>query len=347
MTKSLNLTNEFEKFVSISNCGRRLSLSGKRIRKGTICQYNCVLKLLKEFESLNNATTRITLIHKLSLKGIQKEIKYWDKFYREFSSFLYKEKKCYDSYVLSVYRIIKTFFQYLRRERALPIGEFHKKFKIPTESFVPAVIMPWQLRFLISNKEFENQLSISQRRVKDLFVFGCTVGLRYKDLMNLRKSNLQIINGDYTIIISTQKTGSVVRINLPKYAICILEKYKKRNGQYLLPRLSSTNFNLQVKLLIKNAGWGYFMPKIRHRYGSAIEIKNTNGESWKFYQHITAHTMRRTAITVLLMMGLSENIVRRISGHAPGSKEFHKYVILSNDYLNDNLKNAYEKLMNS
>lgn len=347
MTKTINFTTEFEKFINISNSGRRLTASGKKIRKGTISQYRCVLKLVTEFECHNNQIIRLALLHRVSFSEFKKETKYWEKFNRDFSTFLYKNKKCYDNYVLGVYRVIKTFFQYLTKEKSFPVGEFHKKFKVPAESFMPAVIMPWQLRFLISNKEFENGLSYSQKRVKDIFVFGCTVGLRYKDLMNLRVSNLQIINGEHIIIINTQKTGSEVRLILPEYAISILEKYKKKNGQYLLPRLSSTNFNLQIKLLIKNAGWNYFMPKIRHRYGKASEIKNKHGESWKFYQHITAHTMRRTAITVLLMMGLGENIVRRISGHAPGSKEFYKYVVLSNEYLNDNLKIAYEKLVTS
>jgi intergrase/recombinase len=55
--------------------------------------------------------------------------------------------------------------------------------------------------------------------------------------------------------------------------------------------------------------------------------------------------MRRTAITTLLIMGVPETIVRRVSGHAPGSKEFHKYVGLAQDYLNKEVKNAYQKLL--
>ena len=38
--------------------------------------------------------------------------------------------------------------------------------------------------------------------------------------------------------------------------------------------------------------------------------------------------MRRTAITTLLLIGVDEISVRRISGHAPGSKEFYKYVVM-------------------
>ncbi len=76
-----------------------------------------------------------------------------------------------------------------------------------------------------------------------------------------------------------------------------------------------------------------------------MEIKKENGDTWKFFEHITAHTMRRTAITNLLILGVPEPIVRKISGHAAGSREFYKYVNIADGYLNDEVKKAYKKLM--
>ena len=55
--------------------------------------------------------------------------------------------------------------------------------------------------------------------------------------------------------------------------------------------------------------------------------------------------MRRTAITTLLIMGVPELIVRKISGHAPGSKEFYCYVSVAQDYMNQEVKIAYKKLV--
>jgi hypothetical protein len=56
--------------------------------------------------------------------------------------------------------------------------------------------------------------------------------------------------------------------------------------------------------------------------------------------------MRRTAITTLLLMGVEENMVRTISGHSAGSKEFYKYVAVVQNYLNQQVMNAYDKLLN-
>ena len=85
--------------------------------------------------------------------------------------------------------------------------------------------------------------------------------------------------------------------------------------------------------------------KWKSRYwGKVIEQKANNGASQTFAGQVTAHTMRRTAITTLLILGVPELAVRRISGQAPGSKEFYKFVVIAQEYLNQHLIGAFEKL---
>lgn len=343
--RHLLLLPEFQKFITASCTGRRLLPSGKKITKGTIVQYQCAYALLQEFESLQPEPLRIIILHRSSLRLLQREKNYWLRFFRKFSAFLYAEKKYFDQYTGSVFKIIKTFFHYLSVEKALPVGEFHKKFRVPAEHFTPAILSPSQLRFLITDKSFERSLPASLKRVKDIFVFGCTVSLRFRDLMNLKKNNIQSSPDGSFIALHTQKTGTEVMIPLPSYAQDIIHKYRRKAGRYVLPRLSGTNLNLQIKALMKKAGWDHVLPKIRHRQGLPVEIKTGLGESFRFYDHITVHTMRRTAITTLLLLGMDETSVRRISGHAPGSKEFYRYVVVVQDYLNTRVKEAHFRLL--
>jgi integrase len=226
------------------------------------------------------------------------------------------------------------------------VGQFHKQFRLPSPRLIPIVLTPLQLKFLITDAHFHQSLSLSLKRTKDIFVFGCTVGLRYSDLMALKKQNVQYNQEGAMIKLNTLKTDTQVTIPLPDYLLDIVNKYKTKARKYVLPRLSSTNLNLQLKTLIETAGWTFALPKIRHRQGIAIELKTKKGNSYRFCDHITTHTMRRTAITTLLMMGVSETMVRRISGHAAGSKEFYKYVATVQDYLNETVKNAHQKLVN-
>ncbi|MBS3921727.1 MAG: hypothetical protein KGZ37_01090, partial [Nitrosarchaeum sp.] len=135
------------------------------------------------------------------------------------------------------------------------------------------------------------------------------------------------------------------QIPLPNYAVDIINKHKGKYGKYLLPRLSNTNLNIQIKKLIQKAGWDYSAVKVICKQGKLVELKSKNGNAWKFYEHITAHTMRRTAITTLLILGVPEIVVRNVSGHAPGSKEFYKYVSIAQSYLNKEVKIAHQKLM--
>ncbi len=343
--KRIELLSEFQKFITASKTGRRLMPSGKKVREGTLEQYNCVYLLLKEFQELQVVPIRIQLLTRNSLRLIQKEKLYWFRFFKNFSAFLYKQKKCFDQYIGSVFKVLKTFFNYLLKEKCLPVGEFHRQFRIPAEHSNPVVLSPAQLKYLITDTNFEASLPKHLQRTKDIFVFGCTVGLRYQDLMRLKKQHIQFTYEGVNIVLHTQKTGTEVKIPLPDYAVAIFNKYKRKAGNYVLPRLSGTNLNLQLKEVIKKAGWNYNLPKIKQRQGEAVEIKNTNGEVYKFYEHITVHTMRRTAITTLLLLGVDENSVRKISGHAAGSKEFYRYVIIVQDYLNAQVKSAHIKLL--
>lgn len=279
------------------------------------------------------------------MRTLQVEKNYWARFFQHFSVFLYKNKGYYDHYISGVFKIIKTFFNYLQAEKGFVVGNFHKSFRIPLQQATPVVLQPWQLQFLICNKEFEASLNPSLKRARDIFIAGCTVALRFSDLMNLKRSNLVQTGSETNLILFTEKTGSEIRIPLPGYVLEIINRNKRKAGKYILPRLSSTNMNLQIKKLIKKAGWANTLPKNISCRGNMQEIKSKTGNTWLFYQHITAHTMRRTAITTLLMMGVPENIVRKISGHAPASKEFYKYVCIAQEYLNHEVKNAYEKLL--
>ncbi len=276
---------------------------------------------------------------------LQQEKNYWNKFKQKFIAFLYKEKKYTDNTVNNVLKVIKIFFNYLHIEKAYSVGSFHKQLRISSQNTIPTVLQVEQLQFLISDLKFEESLNFYLKRVKDIFVFGCTVALRVSDLMKLQQKNI-ITHGEETYLSSfTQKTNTPIQIPLPRYAVDIIKKYKGKNGKYLLPRLSNTNLNIQIKKLIQKAGWDYPTVKVISKQGKLVELKNKNGNVWKFYEHITAHTMRRTAITTLLILGVPEIVVRKLSGHAPGSKEFYKYVSIAQSYLNNEVKNAYQKLI--
>lgn len=344
-TTSLPLLPLFRQFISASQKGHRQKYTGKKLAPGTITQYRCIEKLLLSYEVRQHTILHITLLKKFSLPRLKKEQKYWSRFFKTFTAFLYHDKGCYDCYVASVCKVLRTFFNWLLEEKHLPIGNFHKNFRVPQQVFTPLILEPQKLQFLIKDKAFEAALPPHLRRTKDLFVFGCTVALRFSDLVNLRKENLVEAPEGLYLQLHTLKTSTLVKLPLPPYLVDIIQRYRRKTGKYLLPRLSSTNLNLQVKELCRRAGWDYDLPKVRYRMGKPVELKNGKGACLKYYEQVTTHTMRRTAISTLLIMGVPEPVVRRISGHSANSKEFYRYVVIAQDYLNKHVLEAYDKLL--
>ena len=53
---------------------------------------------------------------------------------------------------------------------------------------------------------------------------------------------------------------------------------------------------------------------------------------------------RRTAITTMLMLGMAEHVVKKISGHAANSKAFYRYVNLVQSYLDHEVDKVFDKL---
>jgi len=305
--------------------------------------YRTVLKTLQEFSDTNQFPLRIISVLKSNKQEIKAERVYWKKFYLSYTNFLY-QKGCFDNYVGTHIKVIRCFFTYLSREKGIHVGEFYKSFYVRHENIPIVVLSPEQLRFLIDDKSFEKSLPKHLQQTKDLFVFGCTVGLRFSDLMNLSVRNLQQSEDRVYLCVRSLKTSAESKIKLPGYAIEILNKYKRNKA--LFPTISNARLNKNLKTLCEFAGWTNEVNKIRERRGIVHQL-NKGISPYRFCDMVTTHTMRRTAITMLLSMGVPELMVRRISGHSNHSIEFYRYVEYAQRFVDTETDKAYEKICRS
>jgi integrase len=205
--------------------------------------------------------------------------------------------------------------------------------------------MPEELSFLVYNKDFENSLTPRMKQVKDFFVFGCSVALRFSDLAALKPTNTRLVNGQYYLIVRSVKTNTDTLVKLPPYAMEIINRYSKQKKR-LLPAFNKVNLNKYIKLLLEKAGFTQPVAITRGRRGKTTELKKLNGDQkqYRFCDVATTHTMRRTAITTMLNLGVPEQIVRKISGHAAGSKEFYRYVFWAQTYQDQEVDKMFARL---
>lgn len=345
-SKELSFIDLYLRFINDSKKGRRLQPNGKRISEGTIKNYEYSLKLVQSFCARKNFSLRIRPANKLNRRELMIEKNYWKKFYRGFTDYLYNECNFYDNYAGQHIKNLKVFFNYLSKELMPGLGDFHKQFYVRKEEIPIFPLMPEELSFLVYNKQFEASLASRLKEVKDFVVFGCTVALRFSDLNSLQKPNLRIMNEQYYLAVRSKKTEVDTLFKLPPYAVEIIKRYKKLRKR-LLPAFHKSNLNKYIKILFERAGFTHPVLVTRSRRGKVYELKKVLDErkqTFRFCDVATTHTMRRTAITTMLSLGVPEQIVRKISGHSPGSKEFYRYVSWAQSYLDKETEKMFEKL---
>jgi hypothetical protein len=332
-------------FIKQSIKTKRLQKNGMKVRSSTIENYFYLQKLLVKFNLKRESKLRILSVKGLSRNLILRERKYWNKFYIDFTNYLYHECDLFDNYVSGCIRILRAFFNFLNEEQALNIGTFHYRFYVLEEEIETIILFPEQLNFLIYDKEFENSLPEHLKQTKDFFVFGCTVALRFSDLMNLYISNFSFTNDNWYLSTISKKTGTSVRMHLPDYAVEIMQKHTLKTGK-IFKTISLNQLNKNIKAMAKLAGWDEETDKFRHKRGIPYPIyKNPETkEKHKFYEMVSSHTMRRTAISTMLALRMPEVQVRRISGHVPNSKSFYRYVNFAQSFWDNDSKKFFKKL---
>ena len=150
--------------------------------------------------------------------------------------------------------------------------------------------------------------------MRDLFLFGAWVGLRFSDFSNVKFENIVQIEGDYFIKMVTQKTKELVIIPCNNVVLEIFEKYKDRTN--LLPKtISNQKFNEYIKEVCKLAS---FDEKGRIASKPKEEL----------YSLISSHTARRSFATNYYLQGFPTLDLMKITGHKT-EKSFLKYIRVS------------------
>lgn len=143
---------------------------------------------------------------------------------------------------------------------------------------------------LITHKIF---LTDRLNRIRDVFVFCCWTGLSYRDVCNLKISDIQFRNKQYWLIIVRQKTNNISQIPLLDVPLKILENYHPDFHEYPCEKpLFSISSNQRTNEYLK-------------------EITNLCG----IRKNISFHIARHTFATLALNKGVSLESVSKILGH--------------------------------
>lgn len=162
----------------------------------------------------------------------------------------------------------------------------------------------------INREELENFAKMeletdSERMIRDYFVFLCLTGLRFSDFISLKETNFTKTRNGIILRVNTQKTRKKAEIPLVARAVKIAKSY-----DYKFDNVINQVFNRSLKDLLEK--YELFGDKIavsqqrrRHHEENVILRR----------EKISAHTGRRTFISILVEEGMPLQLIMGMTGH--------------------------------
>lgn len=259
----------------------------------TIKRYEYNKKLLSEFQDHRKKKIHFNQINK--------------SFYNSFIEYCVSVKNHSANTLRRNVGLLKTFL-YWSLENGYTYKTDFQKFKAPKAQQTDEVA----LTFDQVTEVFEYDLSHNPKleRVRDLFVFGCSTGMRISNYAKVQKKDIH--NG--MIKVRDQKnTDKALEIPLNDFSNFILKKY-----DYQLPTISNQKFNDYIKEVFKIMGFIENIKKTIKVGKDLIEQINP------LYERISSHTARRSFITIMKNQKIPDKVIMSITGHK-SLEVFNKY----------------------
>lgn len=173
---------------------------------------------------------------------------------------------------------------------------------------------------------------------RDMLVFGCGVGTRYSDLVNLKIDNYRGSDGKYgdnemgyfqfRMVKSRESKEVVVPMN--ELTLQIYKKYSKnkKSTDYLFPRTRNGHpiWSEKINVNIKKVGEIVGLNRLVNRPVGDVrgQVVGDSDIRRPLYNFLTTHIMRRTFIRESLNSQIPDYVVRQFSGHS-STKVFENY----------------------
>lgn len=325
----------FQLFIDYSENGERTTKKGKKLSGWTIKKYKVAKNLLDRFAKETK--------YPLSWSNIN------DTFYTKFTNYCWYNLNHYDNNVGTALSSICAFLNWAVEKQIIQDKKYNSKWVIWKENETDALVLyPDEIQALYEMPIEEKRLD----RARDNYIFGCLTCLRSANLLTLTESDLNIVGNSWYINPVQAKTDKTLWIKLHTIAIAIIQKYRGQHKTLLhstLYRSYNTNLKEVAKLFKEHLAkdenkhlttneWNKPFTRIRYKQGQPIKIE------MDITKMLTPHTERSTGITNLLMMGMREFEVKKISGHAKSSSAFGKYVRIAQRFIDSKSDEAWDKI---
>ena len=284
--------------------------TGNSISNSTLERYKCNKNLLEDFES--NSKVKISL-------G-----KFDNKLYNKFLKYCIEEKKHSANTLHRNVGLLKTFLLWALNKKYTYNNNFIA-FKKPAKFTTDEIALNYEQVELIYNYNLSENKRLE--KVRDLFVFGCTTGMRFGNYSTISRSD---VDGNFIRVIDLKSKSKNLAIPLNSISKSILEKY-----DYNLPSITNQKMNEYIKEVFKKLE---FTDEIKKTMKYGDELVDQKAEFWT---RISSHTARRSFITIMKNKRVPDKVIMSYTGHT-SLEVFNAYYRPSEDdkinYMNEVFK---------
>jgi integrase len=267
---------------------------GKEKSRNTIKTYKTTLGHIEEYETQERC--------KVDFDSITLD------FYYRYTAFL-KTKGLSNNSIGKDIKILKVFMgEAVDLEYTNNMQFRRKKFSVLNEETDAIFLTDAEIMKLYKHDFTENK---RLEQARDLFVFGCCVGLRFSDFSEIKPENIVKIDGDLFIKIITQKTRDLVIIPCNPIVLKLFKKYAA-NSNRLPKSLSNQKFNDYIKEACEEA-------KLTENGRLSTDPAKA------LWECVSSHTARRSFATNYYLQGFPTIDLMKITGHKT-EKSFLKYI---------------------
>ncbi|WP_053977224.1 tyrosine-type recombinase/integrase [Mangrovimonas xylaniphaga] len=277
----------------------------------TIKRYEYNETILKDFQAHSKKSLHFNKIN--------------SEFYNDYINYCVTVKKHSSNTLRRNVGLLKTFLNWALENNHTYNADF-KKFKSPKAQATDEVALTFEQVKAI----YEHDLSEKKKleRVRDIFVFGCSTGMRISNYSKVTKNDIE--NGCIKVV-DKKNNDKYLKIPLNDFSLEILEKY-----DYKLPVISTQKFNKYIKEVFKELKYKHNIKKVTKIGNKVIETPIP------FYDRISSHTARRSFITIMKNKKIPDKVIMEFTGHK-SLEVFNKYYKPNEDDKKDFMMDVWSK----
>lgn len=288
-----------------------LKIKRQHVAKQSLVKLERVKGLLEDYQKYNNELLNFDNITPL--------------FFSKFYAFLIENQNMLNNTANKYISFLKTFLIWAN-QNGYSENSSYKIFKGKSEENEVIYLTEREVMILYNLQLSDERL----KRVRDIFLFQCFTGVRYSDIQNISREDIN--SGAWHL--RTQKTHQIIKIPLNAYAITILARYEEYPQP--LPVISNQKMNTYIKELCQAAGIDDVVKTVRYKGSERIE------NTYKKFEVVGTHTARRTFVSLSLQKGMKPENIMAITGHTT-YRMMQKYLKI--DY--SHLRNEMDKVWGS